>query len=543
MIRLHNHRLRAGVVAIFGLAASLFSPLIGGFGAHFASAAPLGSMPTVSITVPAGGRASLEVQGFAFQPGAALPQGPLSLAQQPFPSDKIRTALYYGVNWGYAQTKPDQVALAIWWTQDNNWLSDNHTVAESIANAAASAPGLPSWNANGRPIPTLAAQGKLLVSDLSLKPGTLSPTAGSGALVLQNTGTQDIVVNLPYGTLFTGASGSAIIWSVGVAQAAPVAQNTPKADSASPTSASTPQSGSTSGAEATPASKEAAPTAAVVTSNPTSEATATQTVPNDTSTTVGSTQAPPASSTDAAANQPGKPTTNQGASKPVQTKPDSPKQVVANSPAPAQSGKSSTESPQAAGTGNEAAGSDVVINAESAPPLPLNTPTASTGASGSPAPPAPVATGQPGVNQAPPPNLTVVATLPADQGKATPTEAKKEGTTPTTASKAEPTEPPKVNPTPVATSVPVPPPGPLIVPTIVAGADGGVNNQVQPLPGEGSPPKVSPTTGAGASPVPVWLTLLSTMMVLGGWTLKRMSNLRPELAVIRVEAPTIEPKE
>jgi hypothetical protein len=507
--RLHN-RLRAAVVAVFGLAA-LFSPLGigGGFGAHFASAAPLNSMPPVSVTVPAGGSATLEVQGFAFQPGANLPEGPLSLAQQPFPSDKIRTALYYGVSWGYAQTKPQQVALAIWWAQDGTWLSDDRTIAESIASAAANAPGLPSLNTDGRPIPALVEQGRLLVSELSLTPGALSPSSGSGTLVLQNTGNQDVVVNLPYGTLFTGESGSAIVWSVGQGQ--PPAQATPTVAA----------SGSTSGNGNIPQSNSAPVVKASATSAPSKEDTSSPTSP--------STHIDAPSPSNPSENAP----TTQDTSKAGQAQSNtasagqingSQKQGAGNTPTQQQSDKSLTGSDQA--PGNAAPESNSAANGPSAPPLPLGGTPTPTVAGGAASPPLPEATSQTGINQAPPaPDLTKEATLTVGELKPTPTEPPK----------LVPTEPPQAKPTPVPTKLPEPPPGPIVVPTISTGSDNGnSNNQViQPLPGEGSPPTSPPTTGGGPSPGPIWLTLLSTIMVLGGWTLRRMSNLNSQSAVAK----------
>src|SRR5262245_31238460 len=129
-------RRRAVTLMLLGLIAALFGPLGRGAAVPSASAAPLASVPAVAVNVPAGGSASLEVRGFALQPGAVLPQGPMTLGQQPLASDRVRTTLYYGIDWGYAATDPQQVALAIWWAQDGNWLAPDHAIAERIAGAA-----------------------------------------------------------------------------------------------------------------------------------------------------------------------------------------------------------------------------------------------------------------------------------------------------------------------------------------------------------------------------------------------------------------------
>src|SRR5207302_6036083 len=92
----------------------------------------------------------IEVQGIALQPGSALPTGSLTLSTSALAPDRVRTALYYGIDWGYATSDPQQVALAVWWVQDGTWHGTDHATAERIANAAASSPGTPSWNPDGR---------------------------------------------------------------------------------------------------------------------------------------------------------------------------------------------------------------------------------------------------------------------------------------------------------------------------------------------------------------------------------------------------------
>lgn len=538
---------------------------MGSFGAHFASAAPLSSMPVPSVTVPAGGKAALEVQGFALQPGAALPQGALSLAQQPLASDRMRTALYYGVSWGYAQTDPQQVALALWFIQNGVWLSENRSIAERIANSA-NAPGVPSWTADGRSIFTLASQGQLSVSDLSLTPGTLSTSSGKGVLVLQNTGTQSIVANLPYGAVFTGASGPVIVWSVGQAEVPSGSQNNPTMAPAPPvnnTGTSVPALGSTSPIEpsATPATYSKGGSTQDATQAPVAEATATQ-APENRPSEAQPTQASQAAATAVPESDP--PTTVNGdakdGKKAVDPKPNTSTQKPGNVTAPAQpQGTEPSTSPAQTG-GAEAPASNPATNSQSAPPPILNTATATaTPVGGTTSPPGPVATSQADTTD---PALQPVATAPAVLPGAditvtpTPTEAKKEdvpGATPTSAEppKVVPTEP---NPTPIQTTVPVAPPGPFPGPTIVtgtlpgdpatnppAGSSTTGNSEIQTLPNgqtQGGSPESLATTGGGQSLVPLWLTVLSAMMVLGGWTLRRMSNVRPQPVVVRAEVVT-----
>src|SRR5215212_257063 len=219
--RLRISRTGTGMLMFLALLATLFGPVGQGLATQTAAAAPLNSVPTVSVTVPAGGSAFLQVRALAYQSGAAIPQGPIVLAPQPLANDTIRTILFYGLDWGYTESNPQQVALAVWWAREGAWPSPDHAIAERIANAAASAPGLPSWNVDGRSILGLVAQGQLTLSDLRLTPSALSPAAGGGILQINNTGAQDLLVYLPYGSLFIGTSGSALVWATGVAEGPP----------------------------------------------------------------------------------------------------------------------------------------------------------------------------------------------------------------------------------------------------------------------------------------------------------------------------------
>ncbi|HET6260953.1 MAG TPA: hypothetical protein VFG99_01790, partial [Chloroflexia bacterium] len=110
-------------------------------GSGTASAGALYAVPTTSAMIPAGGSATLQVRGMSLQPGSTISGVPVSLAAQPVPPDNVRTALYYGINWGYTETDPQQAVLAVWYAQDGTWRGDNHDTAEQIHSAAASSPG------------------------------------------------------------------------------------------------------------------------------------------------------------------------------------------------------------------------------------------------------------------------------------------------------------------------------------------------------------------------------------------------------------------
>src|SRR4051812_48123585 len=211
MPRLPKSIMRAAVITVLGLVMAMLSPLAGLFGASSAHASPLGSVPAVSVTVPAGGSATLQVRGLALQPGSLLPQGALALGQQTLATERVRTALYYGINWGYADTDPQQVALAVWWAQNGQWPETDHTYAQRIADAAAASPGLPPWLGDGRSLVSLVSRGQLSLTSLSLAPASTT-SFGTGTLTVRNSSGQDLLVYLPYGTVFTGANGSALVW-------------------------------------------------------------------------------------------------------------------------------------------------------------------------------------------------------------------------------------------------------------------------------------------------------------------------------------------
>ncbi len=179
------------------------------------SAAPLHSVPGYSVTIPAGGTGTITVQAISLSPGTNLSAGSLPLASQPLAADRVRTALYYGIDWGYAESEPYQVALAIWWVQDSNWQSSNHATAERIGEAAVTSPGIPSWIPEGTNLLNLVQSGQASVAPLTLTPSTQNPSLGSGALQVTNRSVNDLTVYLPYGTVFGGPLGQALVWATG----------------------------------------------------------------------------------------------------------------------------------------------------------------------------------------------------------------------------------------------------------------------------------------------------------------------------------------
>jgi hypothetical protein len=141
------------------------------------------------------------------------------------------------------------------------------------------------------------------------------------------------------------------------------------------------------------------------------------------------------------------------------------------------------------------------------------------------------------------------------QEKEQPTEPAKPTPVPTTVippkeepTKAVPTPPANLKPTPVV--VPTPPTN-VIIDTGKDPPDGKTDgtNSVPPQPVQpnvgsnaGSPPNTSPKTGGGPSALPAWLALFSAVMVLGGWSMRRLGNPPTAPVPAEVERDSAEPQ-
>ena len=253
------------------LAASLSGGVLnlGGFGA--ASAGALYTVPTTSVMIPPGGSATLQVRGMSLQPGSTISGAPAGVAAQAVPPDNVRTTLYYGINWGYTETDPQQAVLAVWYAQDGTWHGDKHDTAEQIHSAAASSPGVPGWSPNGRSALQLAGSGQVRIGEVALAPTSQSPSVGSGTLALTNTSDQELLVYLPYGTIFGSGPSSVLVWAVGEViqdQPSPTAEetlpqptDTPNVPESTPTEEAATATATATTAAATPAAKKSQATA------------------------------------------------------------------------------------------------------------------------------------------------------------------------------------------------------------------------------------------------------------------------------------------
>jgi len=574
------------------IVATLLVSLVAAAGfAGFARTAAASSLYVVagnSVQIPAGGTGYLQVRGISMQPGSQSPAGSLALAAQQLQAgDKARTAIYYGIDWGYSDSAPDQVALALWWTQDGNWQAQDHAIAQRIGEAAVNAQGIPSWNPQGRNLLTSISQGQASVSALTLSPEQQVPWVGDGNLAIQNTSNSDLVLYLPYGTLFSSASGSVIVWATGAGSApgavTPTAQaalsptpeatepaqatNTPEATAtgAVPTDTPTPRDRKVPPGQQptdTPVPPPLTPKAPPATSVPPSDTPAppmpTDTPqPTNTPQPTSTTPPPPPPSNTPTAVQP------QGSKGKQTGQPLPPAQ-------PAQQGGSGQVAGNQASGGQQSRPPASVPLAPASAPLP---PTPGPTQSATPAVPAPAATGASaaaplpvGTSDAPPPVdtapaqatvpfpvLTVyptavpstpLATKPLPptaeptfpQPSPTPQSAVEVPTLPSAASSQKPTPAPTAAPPPAATDSggtvkPTEPPVIVVGPATKATPSGGQNGGGSASGGsQGTPPKVNPVTGAGPSDMPLWLSAAALIMLLGGWMLRRVGRAPAVLA-------------
>ena len=209
----------------FMLASTLFVALIIS-SAQTGLASPLHAVPGYTVTIPAGGTGIIPVQAISLNPGSNVSSDALSLANQPIAADNVRTALYYGIDWGYAETAPYQVALAVWWVQDNTWQAAEHATAEQIGTTAVNSPGTPSWNPGGVSLLNVIQSGQVTVAPLTLTPSAQYASLGSGSLQVTNTSPNSINVFLPYGTVFGGPTTQTLVWASGEGSQGPAATPT-----------------------------------------------------------------------------------------------------------------------------------------------------------------------------------------------------------------------------------------------------------------------------------------------------------------------------
>lgn len=549
----------------FSLALALFFALLLGSTAQRSFASPLHAVQGYTVAIPAGGTGTIQVQAIALRPTSNLPAGALSLAAQPLAADKVRTALYYGIDWGYANTDTYQVAQAVWWVQDSAWQSTDHETAERIGTAAVSTAGIPSWNPEGVSVLTLLQSGQISISSLTLAASTQNPSIGSGSLVVTNNSANTIRAFLPYGTLFGTGNEQVLVWASGQAvqdpQVPPAPTDTPQPAAPTATQGATGKGGGSAPA-ATATTKSKGPSKGKPETAPTDTP-----LPLDTPTPLPTaTEEPTVAPTNAPVES--KPKSGGAAQPPAQSPgtesapldiPDTQGETSTSQAAPSgeknSSAGSSGATGEAAGTG--ASGSAASVRPDGSVKGPILPPAATATPVNHNAPqpvgttfiPQAVDTSEAQIevpnaqatNQAPIPNpqstqqaplpvITNVATIETVEVKPTDVPVVDPGTGDGTVPvDLPPTE--EVKPTPVPT--PAPPPTDV---TVDASSGSDPSGGSPPVESVGSPPTINPATGAGRSDLPTWLSIMACMMMLVGWTVRHTS--RAPVPVKANTAPT-----
>lgn len=278
------------IAALSSLLAALLLATLSAFASpSFASPAAQG-VPQ-SVTVPAGGTATIKVRGFCLAFGKPFPTSATSL--NALAPDNVRQALYYAIQKGYTDNNAAQVQEAVWYLQDNTWHNNDHTVGQEIVTNAASVSAISTGSGIAITEPTLQSS---VTFTATFVPQTADAFYGDGDLVITNKGTTAFQVYVPIGAKFTvpGSNGQfqdLIAYALQPAGGTPTAAATVAATgttaaAATNTTAPTAQASSTTAPTSTVAVETAttAPTSTIAVETPTSAPTATS-MPMATATT------------------------------------------------------------------------------------------------------------------------------------------------------------------------------------------------------------------------------------------------------------------
>lgn len=155
------------------------------------------------VTIAAGATVNLTVRGFCLDFGKPFPTD--NTTTKGLADDKIRAALNYSIQKGYTEGNPAQVELAVWFLRDSTWHNADHTVAQEIVDNATTA-NTPSKSGDGLSLSDAVSQNKV-----TLQAKFVAQTAehfyGDTTLQIKNTGTADVKIYLPVGTVFTVPNG------------------------------------------------------------------------------------------------------------------------------------------------------------------------------------------------------------------------------------------------------------------------------------------------------------------------------------------------
>jgi hypothetical protein len=156
-----------------------------------------------SITIPANGSVTIQVRGFCLDFGEPFPTVPTNASG---PADaKIRQALNYAVSKGYTEGNPEQVQQAIWFLRDNQWRSEDRTIAQEIVNNATDANN-PNDGGSGTSLAAAISGGQASVTS-TFTPQTQDAFYGDGNAEIRNLTGSELTVFMPIGVVFTAGAG------------------------------------------------------------------------------------------------------------------------------------------------------------------------------------------------------------------------------------------------------------------------------------------------------------------------------------------------
>ena len=84
-----------------------------------ANAQGLAAVPAPNAVLEPGGTATIAVRVLALGPAGTLPGAGAALIGPA--ATTVRAALYYGLDWGYADSDPQQALAAVWYAQTGAW--------------------------------------------------------------------------------------------------------------------------------------------------------------------------------------------------------------------------------------------------------------------------------------------------------------------------------------------------------------------------------------------------------------------------------------
>ncbi len=158
--------------------------------------------PNDSLTIKAGGTATLTVRGFCMDFGKPFPTQETTI--KGLADDKVRAALNYSIQKGYTEGNPQQVEQAVWFLRDNTWHNPDHPVGQEIVTNATTANAPQAGS--GTALNDAVTQNKVTLT-AKFVAQTADHFYGDAQIQVKNSGTADVTVYMPIGMVFTVPTG------------------------------------------------------------------------------------------------------------------------------------------------------------------------------------------------------------------------------------------------------------------------------------------------------------------------------------------------